>query len=282
MELYAKINDLRGALALSRQEGKQIGLVPTMGYLHQGHLSLIERAKQENSLVVVSIFVNPIQFGPDEDFASYPRDLQRDSELAKRAGADIIFAPSVEEMYPRQTLTKVDVARLGDWLCGKSRPGHFSGVGTVVSKLFNIIQPDRVYFGQKDAQQLAIIKQMVFDLNFPVEIVPVPIVRESDGLALSSRNVYLSAEDRSNATVLNQALQAAKDQYLAGERESTKLKQFMIDRINGVPGSQIDYVEICNTTSLEPLERVEKEALVAVAVRFGKTRLIDNITMLEG
>jgi len=252
-----------------------------MGYLHYGHLSLIKRARAENQVVVVSIFVNPLQFGPKEDYASYPRDLERDSELAFAAGADLIFAPAVEDMYPCQSLTHVETAVLGEWLCGQSRPGHFRGVTTVVSKLFNIVQPHNAYFGEKDAQQLAIIKQMVYDLNFPIDIVSVPIVREQDGLAMSSRNVYLSPEERSNATILNKALNQAKDLYFKGERNSAKIKEVMVDMINNVPGTTIDYVEICDFNTLQPIESIDSKALAAVAVRFGKTRLIDNITLAE-
>ncbi len=281
MEIIKTIGEIRAAVRKARLEGGAIGLVPTMGYLHQGHLSLISRARHANELVVVSIFVNPLQFGPKEDYASYPRDLERDSALAAEAGADIIFAPSVSEMYPDKALTQVEVALLGDWLCGRSRPGHFRGVTTVVSKLFNIVQPDKAYFGEKDAQQLAIIKQMVADLNFPVEIVPVPIVREEDGLAMSSRNVYLSAQERADALVLNRALQQTNRLFRAGERSSSKLRQEILQMIEAVPGASVDYVEICDRSTLQPIESIDTGALVAVAVRFGKTRLIDNITLAE-
>ncbi len=281
MEIIRTISEMRTAVRKARLEGGTVGLVPTMGYLHKGHLSLISRATQANRLVVVSIFVNPLQFGPEEDFGSYPRDLEGDCALAAQAGADIIFAPAVEEMYPGKTLTQVEVALLGDWLCGRSRPGHFRGVTTVVSKLFNIVQPDKAYFGEKDAQQLAIIKQMVLDLNFPVEIVPVSIVREEDGLAMSSRNVYLSAQARSDALVLNGALQQARRLYGAGERNSAKIRQEMLKMIEDAPGANVDYVEICDRSNLQPIESIDKGALVAVAVRFGKTRLIDNITLTE-
>lgn len=281
MKIIKTINELRELIAAARLKGKKIGLVPTMGYLHAGHLSLVRAAKAENQLVVVSIFVNPIQFGPNEDFARYPRDLERDSELVGSAGADLVFAPAVDEMYPQTTLTWVGVEKLGDWLCGKSRPVHFRGVTTVVSKLFNIVQPDNAYFGQKDAQQLAIIRRMVNDLNFPVRIVAGPIVRESDGLALSSRNLYLSDEERTQATVLYRALQEAKRMYLNGERYSAKIKQAVSAMIKECPTAKIDYVEICDPVNVQPLERIGDSALLAMAVYFGTTRLIDNIVLME-
>ncbi|HWJ03294.1 MAG TPA: pantoate--beta-alanine ligase [Verrucomicrobiae bacterium] len=281
MQVVERIADLRKILADVRIEGREIGFVPTMGYLHAGHLALISTAKQANQYVVVSIFVNPLQFGPNEDFASYPRDMARDCDLAEGAGADIIFAPPVEEMYPRQSLTGVEVAQLGEWLCGRSRPGHFRGVTTVVTKLFNIVQPDRAYFGQKDAQQLAIIQQMVFDLNIPVEVVPVPIVREQDGLAMSSRNVYLSPEQRRNAVGLHRALQSAKDAFRSGERKGTNIRTKVLQVLAEIPGAEVDYVEVCDPYTLQPAEDLGDRALLALAVRFGNTRLIDNITMAE-
>jgi pantoate--beta-alanine ligase len=275
------IMELRQTLAAVRSEGRQIGLVPTMGFLHDGHLSLIRRAAEENSLVVVSIFVNPLQFGPQEDYAAYPRDLPRDCSLAESAGADIVFAPEVEEMYPQASLTYVEIAVLGDELCGRSRPGHFRGVCTVVSKLLHIVQPERAYFGRKDAQQLAIIQRMAEDLNFPVQIVPVPICREPDGLAMSSRNSYLSPEERSQARVLFRALRESEQAFAAGERESRVFQARIKELIEQIPGTQIDYIEICATQTLQPVEQIDHQALLALAVRFGRTRLIDNCLLTE-
>lgn len=279
--IVTEIAALREIIKDAKLEGQKIGLVPTMGYLHDGHLTLVKQACKNNDLVVVSIFVNPIQFGPNEDYESYPRDLARDSQLAFKAGAAVIFAPTVQEMYPDSNFASVEVAVLGENLCGSSRPGHFRGVTTVVSKLFNIVQPDQAFFGEKDAQQLAIIKRMVQDLNFPVQIVPVPIVRESDGLALSSRNVYLSSEQREKATVLYRSLLAARDAFKTGERDSSKIKQLVTDIISEVAGAQIEYVEITDTEKLQPVQTLGKSSLVALAVRFGITRLIDNITLME-
>ena len=279
MKIIDKIEQLTNLLNEVRNTGGEIGLVPTMGYLHAGHQHLIKAARQENKFVVVSIFVNPLQFGPNEDFNSYPRDLARDSALAAEVGADIIFAPSVEEMYPRQSLTHVDVSLLGDWLCGKARPGHFRGVATVVSKLFNIVRPNKAYFGKKDAQQLAIINQMVFDLNFPVVIVPVPIVREADGLAMSSRNVFLSTEERSKATVLYRSLLVASQVFQTGERRGATIRKTVLEVLSEVPEAVVDYIEICDPLTLQPVEELGQSALVAMAVRFGKTRLIDNIDL---
>lgn len=281
MKVITTVKELRSTIAALRSPGKSIGFVPTMGFLHEGHLSLIRQASSENSLVVVSIFVNPIQFGPQEDFASYPRNLEQDCRLAKAAGAQIIFAPAVEEMYPQPILTFVDVKNLGNPLCGQSRPGHFRGVCTVVNKLLNIVQPDKAYFGEKDAQQLAIIQQMVYDLNIPVEIIPVPIQREESGLAMSSRNTYLTPEERASAAVLYQSLQKAKELFESGERSSGIIKDTMTGIIRSVPHACIDYIEISDPYSLTPLAQIDRSALIALAVRFGKTRLIDNLTLAE-
>ncbi len=264
------------ALALKR-EGKTIGLCPTMGYLHAGHLSLAKAARAENDVVVMSIFVNPIQFGPNEDYAVYPRDMAHDKALVEDC-VDYIFAPQPEDMYPEGFHTEVAVHELTRHLCGASRPGHFNGVSTVVSKLFNIVQPDRAYFGQKDAQQLAVIRRMVRDLNFPLEIVPMPIVREADGLALSSRNRYLSAEERQQALILNQSLQAAAAAVAAGERDAKKLTDSVRARIQTMPLAEIDYVELVDE-DMQPAEDISGWRLLALAVRFGKTRLIDNIVL---
>ncbi len=263
-----------------RAEGKSIGLVPTMGYLHEGHLSLVRRARADNDWVVVSIFVNPIQFGPNEDLANYPRDFDRDRQLLEAEGVDLIFAPTIEEMYPSGSLTFVEVGgNLTKGLCGASRPGHFRGVTTVVSKLFNIILPHRAYFGQKDAQQLAVIQRMVADLNFDIEIVPMPIVREPDGLAMSSRNRYLTSEERRSATALYRSLQLAKRLIENGERDTARIIAAMRNLIGQEKPARIDYIEIVGSNSLEPIEQVHGEILIALAVFIGGTRLIDNVRM---
>ncbi|SHH02634.1 pantoate--beta-alanine ligase [Tepidibacter thalassicus] len=255
-----------------------IGFVPTMGYLHEGHLSLIERARKENDLVVVSVFVNPAQFAPNEDFDSYPRNIERDYRLAIDFGADIVFAPDVDEMYGENSLTFVNVeGELTRKLCGKSRPTFFRGVTTVLAKLFNIINPTNAYFGQKDAQQVAVVRKMVEDLHYDINIISCPLVREHDGLALSSRNVYLNDEERNQALILSKSLFAAKEMFLNGEKNVHKLKQFIVDNIKSQNLADIDYVEIVDANTLEDVEIIEKTVLIAVAVNFGKTRLIDNI-----
>jgi pantoate--beta-alanine ligase len=258
-------------------KNKKIGLVPTMGYLHQGHVSLFEQAKQEVDLVVASIFVNPLQFGVNEDYSTYPRDLNRDAALAEQAGVDYLFVPDVAEMYPTPILTQVSVKNITESMCGRSRPGHFDGVATVVAKLFNIIQPEIAFFGQKDAQQIAVIQQMVSDLNMPVQIRPCPTLREEDGLAMSSRNVYLSAEERSQAVILYHSLQLAVECIKHGERCTERLKKTMADKISSQPLAIIDYIEIRQFPSLEFKEKLEGKSLIALAIKFGKTRLIDNM-----
>ena len=280
MKIIQTVAEMRKEL--KKQTGT-IGFVPTMGYLHEGHLSLVERARKENDVVVLSIFVNPLQFGPNEDYDRYPRDLDRDAELAEKAGVDFIFHPDVKEMYPETPLTQVNVKQMTERLCGKSRPGHFAGVATVVSKLFHIIQPDRAYFGLKDAQQVAVIEQMVRDLHFPVTIVPCPIVREEDGLAMSSRNVYLSPEEREQALVISQSLQQAKERIEKGKLvEARDAIRFITEQIETRPLARIEYVEAVSYPKLEPVERLDRTTvLVAVAVHFGKTRLIDNF-LYEG
>lgn len=255
------------------------GFVPTMGYLHEGHLSLIRRARVENDHVAVSIFVNPTQFGPHEDYNRYPRDLERDLRLLEPLQVDLVFVPSVEEMYPPGFQTWVIVEELSRPLEGASRPGHFRGVATVVAKLFNIVQPDRAYFGQKDAQQAVVIRRMVRDLNFPVEIVVCPTVREPDGLALSSRNTYLNPQERQAATVLFRALQAAKARYEAGERDGERLREAMREVLRGEPLARVDYVSVADPETLEELSRVEGPALLSLAVYIGNTRLIDNLLL---
>jgi pantoate--beta-alanine ligase len=256
-----------------------VGFVPTMGYLHEGHMSLVKKAKETTDFVVMSIFVNPTQFGPNEDFEKYPRDLARDEKMAREGGVDVLFAPPVEEMYPKPGKTTVHVSGITEQLCGASRPGHFDGVALVVSKLFNIVQPDYAFFGLKDAQQVAVIEQMVQDLNFPVKIVPCEIVREADGLALSSRNVYLSPEERKEALILYQSLKHVKERFNQGERDAEVLRQEAVDMIQTSPLAQIDYVSVLSYPELENIKKIEKTAIVALAVRFGKTRLIDNILL---
>lgn len=276
MEIATKIVDVRTKVNEWKKQGLKVGLVPTMGYLHEGHKSLIERAVKENDRVVVSVFVNPIQFGPTEDLATYPRDLERDSALCEDVGANLIFHPEKEEMYFDDFCTYVDMDNLTKVLCGKTRPIHFRGVCTVVSKLFNIVKPDRAYFGQKDAQQLAVVKRMVRDLNIDIEIVGCPIIREEDGLAKSSRNTYLSKEERQAATILSKSLKAAKKAIEDGEKDSNKIVQIIEDMINTEKLAKIDYVETVNSLTMEHVDKIEGSVLVAMAVYIGKTRLIDN------
>jgi len=278
MIISESVQEVRKVTANWKKRGFSVGLVPTMGYLHPGHISLIERARKENDMVVVSIFVNPIQFGPNEDLDKYPRDMAHDREVCEKAGAELIFAPQPSEMYPCENLAFVDIRGLGDGLCGAKRPGHFRGVCTVVSKLFNIVLPDRAYFGEKDAQQLAIIKRMVKDLNFGTMIVSCPIVREPDGLAMSSRNLYLSPEERKAALSISRSLSAAKELMRKGEKDALKIRETIVAGISAEPLARIDYAEIVDSADLSPVQRIEKPVLAAVAVYFGKTRLIDNFT----
>lgn len=276
MQIIKTIEELRPIVRGWRKEGLRVGLVPTMGYLHEGHKSLIVKAVSENDRVVVSDFVNPTQFGVNEDLASYPRDIERDAAICEEAGADLIFHPEPEEMYFADSCTFVDMDKLTKGLCGKTRPTHFRGVCTVVSKLFHIVMPDRAYFGQKDAQQLAVIRRMVRDLNFDIEIVGCPIVRESDGLAMSSRNTYLSGEERKAALILHKSLLLGKQMMEQGERDAAKVKEAIIQNIKTEPLARVDYVEIVNPDSLENIAVIEGKALIATAVYIGKTRLIDN------
>lgn len=278
MEITGKIKDVLNMAESWKKQGCTIGLVPTMGYLHAGHISLIEKARKENDIVVVSVFVNPIQFGPNEDFEKYPRDMGHDAEVCESAGADLVFAPEPEEMYPSRNLAYVDVNMLGDGLCGARRPGHFRGVCTVVSKLFNIVSPDRAYFGEKDAQQLAIIKRMAQDLNFKTLIVPCPIIREPDGLAISSRNIYLSPEERTAALIISKSLNLAKDMMRNGERETKKIKEIITQNISREPLARIDYIEIVDADTLKAISEIKAPVLTAAAVYIGGTRLIDNFT----
>lgn len=277
MKVIDKISALRKTVGEVRNKGLSIGFVPTMGFLHKGHLSLVKAAREDNDFVVISIFVNPIQFGEGEDYDEYPRDLERDLALASDEGCDLIFSPTVKEMYPPGYSTFVDVEKLTNTLCGAHRPGHFRGVTTVVAKLFNLVTPDRVYFGQKDGQQALVLKKMATDLNMNLAFHILPTVREEDGLAMSSRNKYLSPEQRRHAVVLYKSLQEVKKRIEDGERRSKTLKQIMLNMIGAAGYSQVDYVEIVETQNVLPVETVEGECLVALAVRFGKTRLIDNI-----
>ncbi|HAQ7406715.1 TPA: pantoate--beta-alanine ligase [Enterococcus faecium] len=278
MVIFKTVNDVRIQVKEWKKQGLKVGLVPTMGYLHEGHESLIRKASKENDKVVVSIFVNPTQFGKNEDLGSYPRDLERDIEVCTRGRATAIFNPEVEEMYCDNASTFVNITGLTEGLCGASRPIHFRGVCTVVSKLFNIIPADRAYFGEKDAQQLAVIKRMVRDLNIDIDVVGCPIIREEDGLAKSSRNTYLSLEERSSATILNKSLTLAKEALNNGERDSLKIIEIISKNINTYNLAKIDYVEVVDSLSLQRVNYIEKSVLVAIAVFIGKTRLIDNFT----
>ncbi len=274
MKVTKTVAETRNLVKAWKKEGKSVGLVPTMGFLHEGHASLIKKCREENDIVVVSDFVNPTQFGPNEDLEAYPRDFKRDSDLCESLGADLIFNPEPEEMY-HDPHAFVSIDTLSDTLCGKTRPIHFKGVCTVVSKLFHIVAPDRAYFGQKDAQQLAIIRKMVEDLNFDIEIVGCPIVREADGLAKSSRNTYLSEEERQAALCLSKAVMAGKKAIYTGIR-SEELLQGMREIIEKEDLAKIDYVSVVDAFTMQPVEKVEKSVLVAMAVYIGKTRLIDN------
>ena len=274
MKILKTVHDVRELVNQWKKEGKTIGLVPTMGYLHEGHLSLIEKCKKENDKVIVSIFVNPTQFGENEDLTSYPKDIKRDSSLCENLGVDLIFNPDASEMY-QDACTFVNIESLSNHLCGKSRPIHFRGVCTVVSKLFIIINPDNAYFGQKDAQQLAIIKKMVKDLNFDINIVGCPIVREDDGLAKSSRNVYLNPKERKAALCLSRAINVGKN--LANtETNADKIKSEMRKIIEAEPLAKIDYIEIVDNDTMQPVSEMKENTLAAMAVFIGKTRLIDN------
>lgn len=276
MMIVSTLEELHSGLPLL---DRPLGLVPTMGYLHDGHLSLARQARADCKSVAVSIFVNPTQFGPSEDLSKYPRDLKRDLEMLESVGVDLVWTPTPEIMYPPGFQTWVEVQEMTRPLEGAQRPGHFRGVTTVVAKLFNAIQPDKAYFGQKDAQQAAVIRQMTSDLNFPIEIVVCPTVREADGLAMSSRNVYLDPAQRKAAPVLHRALNAAKDAYEKGERDAGKLREIMKKTIEAEPLAQMQYVSCADYYTLQELERVNGKALLSMAVYFGKTRLIDNIVL---
>jgi len=276
MKVVETIADMK---RLRQQIAEPVGFVPTMGYLHEGHLSLVRQARAENPSVVASIFVNPTQFGPQEDFSRYPRDIQRDLALLEKEGTDIVFMPSVAEMYPSQFSSWVEVGKVTERLEGASRSGHFRGVTTVVAKLFNIVQPARAYFGQKDAQQVIVIRKMVADLNMNLEVITLPTVREPDGLAMSSRNTYLNPEERQAALVLYQALTLAQQLYANGERDAEIIRQEMLTLIQKQPLANIDYVSIANAETLDELDTVSQPALVSMAVKIGKTRLIDNVVL---
>lgn len=276
MRVETTINEVRNQVKEWKKQGLSVGFVPTMGYLHEGHGSLIKAAREGNDKVVVSIFVNPMQFGPTEDLASYPRDLDKDSKMCESLGVDMIFHPEPEEMYHDGFSSYVDMNVLTEELCGLSRPVHFRGVCTVVTKLFNIVKPDRAYFGQKDAQQLAIIRHMVDDLNMDIEIVGCPIIREEDGLAKSSRNTYLSEEERKAALILSKTINLGKKMVEDGETDANKIVEAMKENIKTEPLAKIDYVKAVDGLTMQQIDTVKKSMLVAMAVYIGKTRLIDN------
>jgi pantoate--beta-alanine ligase len=273
LKTVAEIKELRGKLPAP------VGFVPTMGYLHEGHLVLVRQARAENASVVVSIFVNPTQFGPREDFKEYPRDPERDLALLEKEGVDVVFMPSVDEVYPPGFNSWVEVGKIAQRLEGASRPGHFRGVATVVARLFDIVQPDRAYFGQKDAQQLLVVKKMVAELDMKLEVVAVPTVREPDGLAMSSRNTYLNPEERKAALALYQALMLAQRLYSEGEKDAKLIRRQMRELIQKQPLAQIDYISIADAETLDELDEVKPPALVSLAVKIGKTRLIDNVVV---
>ncbi len=277
MKIIKSCSEIQKFCNSARYEGKTIGFVPTMGFLHEGHLSLMRRSRAENDLSVISIFVNPTQFGPGEDYSTYPRDLERDSEMAESVGVDVIFTPEVKDMYPNGYATFVNVEGLTNKMCGISRPTHFRGVTTVVSKLFNLVHPNRAYFGQKDAQQAIVIKRMTEDLNFDIQIIVMPIVREQDGLAMSSRNKYLNTEERKASLVLSQSLFLAQKLISQGNTDTKEIYNLIKDKISSEPLAKIDYIAIVDANNLEEVDKIKKNTLIALAVFIGRTRLIDNI-----
>ncbi|HID94976.1 MAG TPA: pantoate--beta-alanine ligase [Candidatus Latescibacteria bacterium] len=279
MRIVETISEMQSLADVARSRGHRVGLVPTMGFLHEGHLSLVRLAKQKAGFIVVSIFVNPTQFGPGEDYQEYPRDFNRDCQLLEGLGIDVVFAPSASEMYPPGYLTYVEVEEITRKLCGISRPTHFRGVTTVVTKLFCAVKPHLAVFGQKDAQQVIVIKRMVRDLNFDIDIVVAPTVREPDGLAMSSRNLYLSEQERKDATVLYESLQRAKALIETGERDARRIIDLVEQMISHKKTARIDYVAVVDTERLEPMDRLSGEVLIALAVRFGRARLIDNVVV---
>ncbi len=276
MTVVKTIQEVRDIVAAWRKEGLSVGLVPTMGYLHEGHKSLVCKSAEQNDRTVVSVFVNPIQFGPTEDLERYPRDLEHDKKVVEEAGGDLIFNPEPSEMYPQHFTSFIDTTETTELLCGAVRPVHFRGVCTVVGKLFNIVMPDRAYFGQKDAQQLATIRRFVRDLNFNIQIVACPIVREADGLAMSSRNTYLNPEERKAALVLSQSLKLAQKAIDEGEKDAAKVISIITDNIASEPLARVDYVEAVDFQNIQRVGKIEGEVLIAIAVYIGKTRLIDN------
>jgi len=278
MQIVTSIIEMQSICKAHYRADKTIGFVPTMGYLHAGHLALIQEAQKENDIVVISIFVNPLQFGPNEDFESYPRDIKSDENLARDSGADYIFYPSMEDMYPNPLNTKLTCMRRVDVLCGKKREGHFDGVVTVLAKLFNIIFPDHVYMGLKDAQQVAVVRGFVDDYNIPTKIVPVATIRETDGLAMSSRNVYLTKEERQQAPKLYESLQKARQLVEAGERDPATIMRMMKNELLQI-NANIDYIELYTYPTLEPIEKLKGSILLALAVKFSQARLIDNIIL---
>ncbi len=277
MRVIENIKDLKAIVRSQKQSGKTIGFVPTMGYLHEGHISLAKKSVSENDFTIMSIFVNPTQFGPKEDFSEYPRNMEKDTVMAENAGVDVVFSPTEKEMYPYGYNTYVNVEQITDTLCGESRPGHFKGVATVVTKLFNIVEPDKAYFGQKDAQQAVVIKRMVRDLNMSVEIITCPIIREQDGLAMSSRNTYLNEEERKAALILSKSLLEAERLVKSGEKNSSKIIKHIKDMISAEKLANVEYIKIVDQEDLRDVNEIDKKALIALAVRFGSTRLIDNI-----
>ncbi len=279
MQVAKTVREVRSWTKLARTEGKSIGFVPTMGFFHEGHLNLMRRAKAECDLCVVSLFVNPTQFGPSEDYQRYPRDFARDAAMAESVGVDLLFAPEVEEMYPEGYQTHVEVTEVSRRLEGAARLGHFRGVATVCTKLFNIVQADRAYFGTKDYQQLKVIQRLVQDLNLPLEIVPCETTREPDGLAMSSRNIYLKPDERQAATVLYRALCVGRDAILAGERDGNVVQRLLEETIAAEPLVRTEYVDVADAETLEPLSYLKGEVLISLAARVGVARLIDNITV---
>ena len=280
MKIVGTVKEVREQVKEWKKQGLSVGFVPTMGYLHEGHKSLMDAARKGNDKVVVSIFVNPMQFGPTEDLATYPRDLDHDAALCESAGVDLIFHPEAEEMYEKDFCSFVDMTGLTEGLCGKTRPIHFRGVCTVVNKLFNIVTPDHAYFGQKDGQQLAVIKRMVRDLNMDIDVIGCPIIREDDGLAKSSRNTYLSLEERKSALILSKSLKLAKEAFTNGQRDVEAILNLVKDTIQFEKTSQIDYVEMYKLPGLKPVgNKIEGRVLLALAVKFGTTRLIDNVIL---
>lgn len=279
MKIITTIAEMQEQMSAIKAAGQTIGYVPTMGYLHEGHMSLMKTARPQNNILVLSIFVNPLQFGPTEDLDAYPRDFDRDHKIAEAEGVDFVFYPSAEEMYPQNPSVKVIVEQRTNVLCGKSRPGHFDGVATVLIKLFNIIQPDRAYFGLKDAQQVAVVDGLIKDFNFPIKLVPVSTIREEDGLAKSSRNVYLNVDERGKAPELNKSLQLAKNAIENGEREPRKIIELIRKHLTDHFDAEIDYIEIYSYPELKQLKALKGKIIIALAAKFSKARLIDNIIL---